>query len=140
MNLVESLKNYFNTYQGLQEETIFVNFLKEKGSSFSIIPSPTQPVTRYNIDGTYEKRFTFSLVGRFNYSQEIRMNIENSSFFQDLEEWLINNNEQDIYPDLGDGYRALGISVISNGYLLGISPDGKTGQYEIRFEFQYEKE
>ena len=96
MNLVESLKNYFNTYQGLQEETIFVNFLKEKGSSFSIIPSPTQPVTRYNIDGTYEKRFTFSLVGRFNYSQEIRMNIENSSFFQDLEEWLINNNEQDI--------------------------------------------
>lgn len=140
MNLVESLKNYFNTYQGLQEETIFVNFLKEKGSSFSIIPSPTQPVTRYNIDGTYEKRFTFSLVGRFNYSQEIRMNIENSSFFQDLEEWLINNNEQDIYPDLGNGYRALGISVISNGYLLGISPDGKTGQYEIRFELQYEKE
>ncbi len=140
MNLVESLKNYFNTYQGLQEETIFVNFLKEKGSSFSIIPSPTQPVTRYNIDGTYEKRFTFSLVGRFNYSQEIRMNIENSSFFQDLEEWLINNNEQDIYPDLGDGYRAFGISVISNGYLLGISPDGKTGQYEIRFELQYEKE
>ena len=140
MNLVESLKNYFNTYQGLQEETIFVNFLKEKGSSFSIIPSPTQPVTRYNIDGTYEKRFTFSLVGRFNYSQEIRMNIENSSFFQDLEEWLINNNEQDIYPDLGDGYRALRISVISNGYLLGISPDGKTGQYEIRFELQYEKE
>lgn len=140
MNLVESLKNYFNTYQGLQEETIFVNFLKEKGSSFSIIPSPTQPVTRYNIDGTYEKRFTFSLVGRFNYSQEIRMNIENSSFFQELEEWLINNNEQDIYPDLGDGYRALGISVISNGYLLGISPDGKTGQYEIRFELQYEKE
>lgn len=140
MNLVESLKNYFNTYQGLQEETIFVNFLKEKGSSFSIIPSPTQPVTRYNIDGTYEKRFTFSLVGRFNYSQEIRMNIENSSFFQDLEEWLINNNEQDIYPDLGGGYRALGISVISNGYLLGISPDGKTGQYEIRFELQYEKE
>ncbi len=140
MNLVESLKNYFNTYQGLQEETIFVNFLKEKGSSFSIIPSPTQPVTRYNIDGTFEKRFTFSLVGRFNYSQEIRMNIENSSFFQDLEEWLINNNEQDIYPDLGDGYRALGISVISNGYLLGISPDGKTGQYEIRFELQYEKE
>ena len=140
MNLVESLKNYFNTYQGLQEETIFVNFLKEKGSSFSIIPSPTQPVTRYNIDSTYEKRFTFSLVGRFNYSQEIRMNIENSSFFQDLEEWLINNNEQDIYPDLGDGYRALGISVISNGYLSGISPDGKTGQYEIRFELQYEKE
>ena len=140
MNLVESLKNYFNTYQGLQEETIFVNFLKEKGSSFSIIPSPTQPVTRYNIDGTYEKRFTFSLVGRFNYSQEIRMNIENSSFFQDLEEWLINNNEQDIYPDLGDGYRAFGISVISNGYLLGISPDGKTGQYEIRFELQYEME
>ena len=140
MNLVESLKNYFNTYQGLQEETIFVNFLKEKGSSFSIIPSPTQPVTRYNIDGTYEKRFTFSLVGRFNYSQEIRMNIENSSFFQDLEEWLINNNEQDIYPDLGGGYRALVISVISNGYLLGISPDGKTGQYEIRFELQYEKE
>lgn len=139
MNIIESLKNYFNTFPELETKTIFVNFLKEKGSSFSIIPSPTQPLTITYIDGSYEKRFTFSLVGRFNYSNEIRMNIENSTFFQDLEEWLIENNENDILPVLGDGYEPLSISVTSNGYLLGISPDGKTGQYQINFEFRYEK-
>lgn len=140
MNIIDSLKNYFNTYPELETKTIFVNFLKEKGSSFSIVPSPTQPLTVTNIDGSYEKRFMFSLYGRFNYSQEVRMNIENSSFFQDLEEWIIDNNNNDILPVLDDGYTPLSIRVISNGYLLGISPDGKTGQYQINFEFTYEKE
>lgn len=140
MKIVESLKEYFLTYPGLETETIFVDFLKEKGHSFAIMPSPTKPLTRTNIDGSYEKKYAFSLVGRFNYSNEIRMNIENSSFFEDLEEWLIENNENDVLPNLGDKYNALTMEIVSNGYLLGISPDGKTGQYEIKFEMTYEKE
>lgn len=139
MNLVESLTDYFKTYPGLETKTIFIDFLKEKGSSFAILPSPAQPVTVRNIDGSYEKQFAFSLVGRFNYSQEIAMNIQNSSFFFDLEEWIINNNENEVYPTI-EGYNVIGIETTSNGYLLGISPDGKTGQYEIKFNLKYEKE
>lgn len=139
MNIVRSLTNYFKTYPELETKTIFVDFLKEKGSSFAILPSPTQPVTIKNIDGSYEKQFAFSLVGRFNYSQEIAMNIQNSSFFFDLEEWILNNNENEIYPDI-EGYQVIEIETTSNGYLLGISPDGKTGQYEIKFNMKYEKE
>lgn len=139
MNLVESLTDYFKSFPGLETKTIFVDFLKEKGSSFAILPSPTQPVTISNIDGTLEKQFAFSLVGRFNYSQEIAMNIQNSSFFFDLEEWIAENNNEDIYPII-KGYQVIGLEITSNGYLLGISPDGKTGQYEIRFNLRYEKE
>lgn len=139
MNLVKSLTDYFKTYPGLETKTIFIDFLKEKGSSFAILPSPAQPVTVRNIDGSYEKQFAFSLVGRFNYSQEIAMNIQNSSFFFDLEEWIINNNENEVYPTI-EGYNVIGIETTSNGYLLGISPDGKTGQYEIKFNLKYEKE
>ena len=140
MNVIEALKSYFNTYPELETKTIFVNFLKEKGSSFSIIPSPVQPLTVTNIDGSYAKRFAFQLVGRFSYSEEMKINIRNSNFFQELEEWVIDNNENDILPDLGEGYEALGLRVTSNGYLMGISPDGKTGQYQINFELTYEKE
>ena len=140
MNVIEALKDYFNTYPELETKTIFVNFLKEKGSSFSIIPSPVQPLTVTNIDGSYTKRFVFQLVGRFNYSEETKMNIRNSNFFQELEEWVIDNNENDILPELGEGYEPLALRVTSNGYLMGISPDGKTGQYQINFELTYEKE
>ena len=140
MNVIEALKSYFNTYPELETKTIFVNFLKEKGSSFSIIPSPVQPLTVTNIDGSYTKRFAFQLVGRFNYSEETKMNIRNSNFFQELEEWVIDNNENDILPELGEGYEPLALRVTSNGYLMGISPDGKTGQYQINFELTYEKE
>ncbi len=140
MNVIEALKDYFNTYPELETKTIFVNFLKEKGSSFSIIPSPVQPLTVTNIDGSYTKRFAFQLVGRFNYSEETKMNIRNSNFFQELEEWVIDNNENDILPELGEGYEPLALRVTSNGYLMGISPDGKTGQYQINFELTYEKE
>lgn len=140
MNVIDSLKEYFKTYPELETKTIFVNFLKEKGSSFSIIPSPVQPLTVTNIDGSFTKRFAFQLVGRFSYSEEAKMNIRNSNFFQELEEWVIDNNENDILPVLGEGYEALSLMVTSNGYLMGISPDGKTGQYQINFELTYEKE
>lgn len=140
MNVIQALKDYFNTYPELETKTIFVNFLKEQGSSFSIVPSPTQPLTITNIDGTYEKKFAFQLVGRFAYSNELAMNIKNSNFFQELEEWVIDNNENDILPVLGDGYQSINLRVTSNGYLMGISPDGRTGQYQINFELTYEKE
>lgn len=140
MNVIDSLKEYFKTYPELETKTIFVNFLKEKGSSFSIIPSPVQPLTVTNIDGSFTKRFAFQLVGRFSYSEEAKMNIRNSNFFQELEEWVIDNNENDILPILGEGYEPLSLMVTSNGYLMGISPDGKTGQYQINFELTYEKE
>ena len=140
MNIVKALKNYFKTYPNLEKETIFVDFLKEDDCSFAIVPKPTRPITVKNIDGSYEKQYEFKLVGRFAYSKEVHMNIENSSFFQNLEEWLIENNENDILPDLGEGYQALELSVTSNGYLIGISPDGRTGQYEISFSLLYEKE
>lgn len=140
MNVIQALKDYFNTYPELETKTIFVNFLKEQGSSFSIVPSPTQPLTITNIDGTYEKKFAFQLVGRFAYSNELAMNIKNSNFFQELEEWIIDNNENDILPVLGEGYASLGLRVTSNGYLMGISPDGRTGQYQINLELTYEKE
>lgn len=139
MNLVKSLTDYFNAYPGLETKTIFVDFLKEKGNSFAILPSPTQPVTIKNIDGSYEKQFAFSLVGRFTYSQEIANNIQNSSFFFDLEEWIIENNDNGVFPEI-EGYKVVDLETTSNGYLLGISPDGKTGQYEIRFNLRYEKE
>ncbi len=140
MNIVERLKDYFKTYPELETKTIFVNFLKDKDSSFSIAPLATQPVVTTFVDGSYEKRYAFALIGRFNYSHEIQMNIENSTFFEDLEEWTISNNEKEILPELDDGYQALSIRVTSNGYLLGISPDGRTGQYQINFELIYEKE
>lgn len=137
--VVKSLTDYFKTYPELESKTIFVDFLKEKGQSFSIIPVPTRPISRKFIDGSYEKQFSFALAGRFNYSEEIAMNIKNSSFFEDLEEWLTNNNENDILPDLGSEYTSISLEITSNGYLLGVSEDRKTGHYEIRCLLIYEK-
>ncbi len=138
MTIVESLTEYFKTYPDLETKTIFVNFLKENGQSFSIEPTAVRPVMQHFIDGTYEKQFAFSLVGRFDYSQELVMNIRNSEFFEELEEWVISNNENDVLPDL-DGYNAISLEITSNGYLLGVSTDRKTGMYEIRFILTYDK-
>ncbi|MBR2553156.1 MAG: hypothetical protein IKF05_09240, partial [Erysipelotrichaceae bacterium] len=137
MTIVESLTEYFKTYPDLETKTIFVNFLKENGQSFSIEPTAVRPVMQHFIDGTYEKQFAFSLVGRFDYSQELVMNIRNSEFFEELEEWVISNNENDVLPDL-DGYNAISLEITSNGYLLGVSTDRKTGMNEIRFILTYD--
>jgi len=137
--IVEALTEYFKGFSGIENDKIFVDFLKEKGRSFSIVPSPIKPVSQHYIDDSYEKQFSFSFVARFNYSHEKAMNIANSTFFEDLEEWLIYNNDHDILPQL-KGYKPISIEITSNGYLLGVSQDGKTGQYEIRCLLIYEKE
>ena len=138
MTIVESLTNYFKTYPELETKTIFVDFLKENGQSFSIEPTAIRPVMQHFIDGTYEKQFAFTLAGRFNYSEEMIMNIANSEFFEELEEWVIENNENDILPEL-DGYTAISLEITTNGYLVAVDSNRETGTYQIGFILTYGK-
>lgn len=140
MTILESLISYFLTCPDVAELTtaIKVDFLQDKGNSFSIEPIATNPVVSNYIGGGGERQFAFSFAVKFNYSDEARMNIENSEFFEKLEEWLEEQNRVGNMPTLDEGKYADKIEVTSNGYLFGVTEDMRYGRYNIQCRLLYE--
>lgn len=140
MTIIESLINYFLTCPDVAELTtsIKVDFLQDKGNSFSIEPIATNPVVSNYIGGGGDRQFAFSFAVKFNYSDEARMNIENSEFFEKLEEWLEEQNRVGNMPTLDEGKYADKIEVTSNGYLFGVTEDMRYGRYNIQCRLLYE--
>lgn len=138
--IIESLIEYFEACPSIAQlnASIKVDFLQEKGKSFSIEPIATNPIVSNYIGGGGERQYAFSLAVKFNYSDEARMNIENSGFFEGLEEWLETQNRQGLLPTLPNGKYAERIEVTSNGYLFGVTQDMKYGRYEIQCRLLYE--
>lgn len=143
MNIIEAIKKYFTQYEMIQSEAngeIGVDFLKDKGVSFSIEPLPVNPIVKNYIGSGGERQYAFVLSATFDYSAERQMNVENSGFFEELQEWIEEQNYKDNLPQLGEGKEATKLEVTSNGYLFGISKDMRSGRYQMQFRLLYEVE
>ena len=142
MTIIESLVEYFKACPKISalSNSVQVNFLEEKGNSFSIEPIATNPVISNYIGGGGERQYSFSLAVKFNYSNEARMNIEKSGFFEELEEWLETQNQTGNLPTLDSGKVAEEIQITSNGFLFGVTQDMKYGRYELQCRLLYEVE
>lgn len=139
MTIIESLVEYFSNCPLIADltETVKVDFLLEKGKSFSIEPTPTNPVVRNYIGGGGERQYTFSLAVKFRYAEEAKINLENSGFFENLQEWMEEQNSVGNLPNLSEGKEADRLEITSNGYLFGVTPDMKYGRYQIQCRLLY---
>ena len=143
MNIIEAIRNYFTQCEMIQSESngnIKVDFLQEKGVSFSIEPVPVNPIIKRYIGSGAEMQYSFVLSASFDYSAETAMNVENSGFFEKLQEWIEEQNMNDNLPQLGEGKEATTLEITSNGYLFGISKDMRSGRYQMQFRLLYEVE
>lgn len=138
-SIIQSMKEYMEQYPKIKEmqKRVCVDFLKEDNYSFSIEPIPSKTIIGGYIGGMIHKQYPFVLAVKFPYSQEVKMNIENSGFFEDLENWIENNNNNDILPELPEGYKPDSIEVGSSGFLFGVTPDMKTGRYQMQLRLTY---
>lgn len=142
MTVIQAIKIYLEECPLLKSlgTKIKVDFLQEKGKSYSIEPIPVNPVVSNYIAGGGERQYAFYLAVKFNYSDEAQMNIENSGFFEEFADWLEIQNDEDNLPILSNGKQATKLEVTSNGYLFGITPDMKHGRYQIQLRLLYEVE
>lgn len=117
---------------------IKIDFLQDKGNSFSIEPIPVNPVVSNYIGGGGERQYAFTLAIKFMWSDEAQMNLENSGFFEEFEKWIQEKNDNNELPELGSGKQATKLEITSNGYLFGISQDMRYGRYQIQCRLLYE--
>lgn len=141
MTIVESVKNYILTCPLLGDlGRLNIDFLPENPDTYSIEEVPAQAILQKYIDGSTERQFVFVFASRFQYSEEVRNNIENSGFYEQFAEWLEQQTEAEILPELTGGRTATKIEAMSSGYLYDISGDLTNARYQIQCRLIYDKE
>lgn len=141
MSIIESVKNFISTCPYLDElKRINVDFLSDDKDTYSIEEIPTNTIIKEFIDGSSERQFVFVIAARLHYSDEVRNNIDNSGFFEDLQQWLYDCTNDGNLPLLSDGCKAYKIEAQSNGYLFDVSGDLSKARYQIQCRLLYDKE
>ena len=140
MSIIESIRNYLLTCPYLKElSDVNVDFLPDGPTTYSIEQTPTEPIIKTYLDGSSDRQFTFVFACRMFYSDERMNNITNSGFFENFQDWLYDNSENDILPQLDEGMTAERIEAISSGYLYDISGDLCNARYQIQCRLLYTK-
>ena len=141
MKIIESVKNFILTCPHLAElSAVNVDFLPDSPDTYSLEEVPTNSVIQTYLDGTQERQFVFVFASRFYYSDETRNNIENSGFYEDFSDWLDEQTNKGIFPEMRDGLTPSKIEAMSSGYLFDVSGDLSNARYQIQCRLIYDKE
>lgn len=139
--IIECLKEYFEAFPNLGElATVNVDFLDKNAGSFSIEESPAASVIRKFVDGSRECQFVFLFAGRSFYAVDTnRQNIDNLHLFDQLREWLDENDRGGIFPDLGEKREVISLTATTSGYLFGVAEGKRTARYQIQCKLTYKE-
>ncbi len=141
MSIIESIRDYILTCPYLGDlAKVNVDFLPDDATTYSIEQTPSEPIIKRYLDGTTDRQLTFVFACRLFYSDERINNINNSGFFEKFQEWLFDNSDNGILPEMEDGLIPEKIEAISSGYLYDISGDLSNARYQIQCRLLYEKE
>ena len=135
MTVIEILQKWFKTYNGLKGR-LDVDFLPEDAETYSIDTIPCEEVLKRYKDGGTLKQFQFAVSSRRFYEQNIKQNISNLQFFEDLTAWVEQKAHARELPTMDKGRTAQRIVVTSTAYPFIVSEDGKA-RYQIQMRLEY---
>ena len=97
---------------------------------------PCEEVLKRYHDGSMVKQFQFAVSSRRYYDQNIKQNLSNLQFFEDLTAWVEQMARERRLPVMDNGREALKIVVTSNAYPFIVSEDGKA-RYQLQMRLEY---
>lgn len=137
ISIIEKIKETINSCPLIDGNRINVNYIRTD-MTYSLDPLPCDPVLARYVDGGAKKQYQFALMSKEEYDEDVRINIENSGFYEAFEDWLERLNNSDNLPELGDGKSALQFETLNKGYLYDI--DGNKAKYRIECRLIYSQE
>lgn len=105
------------------------------GRSYSLDPIPSEPVYKEYVDGGKIYQFQYSFTSKEAYDGDSRTMIDNSFFYQNLSEWVEQQNNEDILPEL-KGRQVISNTLMSSYYLFG--SDADLAKYQVQLRLLYE--
>ena len=136
-NLIDSIRTFITTCPFMQDWRVNVDYLGD-AMEYSIDPLPCDPVIQKYVDGGSKKQFQFAFTSKEEYDQDARINIENSGFYQQFEEWLESKSFAGELPALEAGKSPVRIETMNSGHLYDV--DGENARYRIECRLIYTQE
>jgi len=135
MTVIESVQKWLKTYNGLKGR-LDVDFLPEDADTYSVDTIPCEEVLKRYKDGGTMKQFQFAVSSRRYYEQNIKNNLSNLQFFEDLTAWVEKKARARELPAMDKERQPLKIVVTSTAYPFIVSEDGKA-RYQIQMRLEY---
>lgn len=138
ISIIESIRAFILTCPFLADWRVNVDYIGVD-MSYSVDPLPCTPILASYVDGGKKKQFQFAIMSRETYDEDACINIENSGFYQRLEEWMEQQADAGIFPELSSPKQtATGIETLNSGYLF--DAENQNALYRIECRLLYEQE
>ena len=143
MTLIEYIRELFKTCPLLADGRINVDFLDASHGSYSINTAPSDPIVSRYVNGDTRRQFTFEFASAEWYGAEIRQNLENVGFWEELADWIetvelpktYENEEHQVVPIL-DGKEPQEMQILTSGYAFMTEADAARYQIECRLIYR----
>ena len=137
----EQLRLWFRECPEINSANRFgVDYVSDKPTEYAIYAVPSSLKYHENIlgervpDDTQTQQFIFA--SRESYGTDIRQNLANLKFYQDVTEWIQEQNKAQNFPKWGDG-RIISIVPTLTGFAAQVGSN--TAKYQIQLTITYRR-
>lgn len=135
-SIIEYVRDFISMCPYVNGERVNVDYIGT-AMTYSVDALPCDPLIQLYVDGGKKKQFQFAFTSKEEYDEDIRVNIENSGFYERFEEWLDEESMSDL-PGMWDKKTPIRFETINKGYLYDV--DGNKAKYRIECRLIYEQE
>lgn len=135
--MIDKVREYMAKCPYLDEYAeLNVDYLVDKVKAYSVNENAGyDPVISEDIIGNQERQFLFTFDSKLHWNEDIQNNIDNSKSFENIRNWLEENNKNNKFPDIKGIYE---IGATTNGYIF--ATNANEAIYRIQFYLKYFKE
>lgn len=136
MTIIDGVRAWLKTYEGLADGRLSVDFLPEEAKSYSVDTVPTTEIVKRYLDGSSIRQYLFCVSSREFYSDDIAQNVDNQAFYEGLSSWLESKRKRRQFPDIGTGRTVRSIEISSTAYPFVVDEHG-TARYQLQLKLTY---
>lgn len=136
MTIIDGVRAWLKTYEGLADGRLSVDFLPEEAKSYSVDTVPTTEIVKRYLDGSSIRQYLFCVSSREFYSDDIAQNVDNQAFYEGLSAWLESKSKRRQFPSIGAGRTVRSIEISSTAYPFIVDEHG-TARYQLQLKLTY---
>ena len=137
-SIVSAICSYFMECPLLKDGVFRVDALGDQPQEYSIEMGIGNAIVEQYVDGSSVRQKFFTFASREFYSLDRIQNIENDKFYEELADWIEEQNAAGNLPQLPEGMEAEQIIIQAPGYMLDANEEN--ARYQIQLSLQYFKE
>lgn len=137
-SIIQGITDYFLKCPLLADGEFHLDALGEDPGEYVVETGVFNPTLRTYVDGTRDCQYQFNFGSREIYSMDRMQNIMNSSFYEELSQWVFSQNIAGNFPEMPAGCEPYKMECMTNGYIM----DGslRNARYQIQMRILYTDE